>query len=341
MATKQLSFKGPPQTAIASGATTPNPGINGVQVWSTVANDLLYWDSNSWEPVVGSGGGGGSEDPIILDSTDATAPDADQVKLFRRPVGGRQMPAFVGPSGVDTALQPFFGRNKIGIIKPTGNATTITVLGISAPTATGTATTTSVATTNLFTRMRKIEYLVTTASATAVAGFRVPAGQFTVGGTSAEFGGFHLVTRFGPATGLATATRRCFVGMANSTAAPTDVQPSTITNIVGCGWESADTNIQIFHRGTGAITKIDTGIARPSVDRTSVLELDLFSRPGTTQSVLYEVRNLTTNQSFTGTITTNLPTTTTLLAPRGWVSVGGTSSVIGLGLMSLYIETDY
>ena len=131
--------------------------------------------------------------------------------------------------------------------------------------------------------------------------------------------------------------------MANTTTAPPDVEPSTITNIVGMGWDAADTNIQIMHRGTGAVTKIDLGsnFPVPTADRTKAYDLALFSPPGTTQSVSYEVTDLATGNKATGTITTNLPTTTTLLAPRGWMSVGGTSSVIGISLMGLYIETDY
>jgi hypothetical protein len=119
------------------------------------------------------------------------------------------------------------------------------------------------------------------------------------------------------------------------------VNPSTITNIVGCGWDSADSNIQIMHRGTGAITKIDTGIAIPTSDTTASFEIALFSKPGTTQAVGYEFTDNASGVSFVGEITTNLPTTSTLLAPRGWVSVGGVSSVIGIALMSGYLESDY
>jgi hypothetical protein len=39
-----------------------------------------------------------------------------------------------------------------------------------------------------------------------------------------------------------------------------------------------------------------------------------------------------------GTISTDMPSTSTLLAPRGWISVGGTSSVIGMALCSLYLD---
>ena len=67
----------------------------------------------------------------------------------------------------------------------------------------------------------------------------------------------------------------------------------------------------------------------------------LFAPPGTTQSLSYEVRNLGTGALATGTVTTDLPATTQLLAPYAYMSVGGTSSVIGLSLMSLYIETDF
>lgn len=45
--------------------------------------------------------------------------------------------------------------------------------------------------------------------------------------------------------------------------------------------------------------------------------------------------------SITGVIAADLPDTVTLIAPRGWISVGGTSSVIGIALMSLYLTTKY
>lgn len=40
----------------------------------------------------------------------------------------------------------------------------------------------------------------------------------------------------------------------------------------------------------------------------------------------------------TGTLTTTLPTNTTLLLPSCWMSVGGTSSVIGVSLIGMYLE---
>lgn len=272
-----------------------------------------------------------------------SAPPAGGVKVFARNIAGRVLAAIIGPSGFDTSLQPHFGRNAVVKWEPAGNSTTITATRSAALTATGTATAANVATTNRHTWMKRLEYLVTTAATTAVAGFRAAAAQWGIGASSAGDGGFSFICRWGPATGVATATNRAFVGMANSTAAPTDVEPSTITNIVGMGWDAADTNIQIMYRGAGAVTKVDLGASFPvpTADRTKVYELAMFSPPGSTQSVGWLVTDLATGATASGTITTNLPALGTLLAPRGWMSVGGTSSVIGIALMGLYIETGY
>jgi hypothetical protein len=272
-----------------------------------------------------------------------TAPAAGGLKLFGRSVGGRLLPAAIGPSGLDTSLQPHLARNKIAYALPTGNATTVNTLGISISAA-GTATSKNWAATNRYTKMRGVEYLVTTASASALSGFRGGAAQFTVGSNAAGDGGFHFVCRWGPATGVATATTRAFVGMNTSTGAGTDVEPSSRTSQCGMGWDAADTNIQFMHNdASGVSTKIDLGpgFPIPTADRAQVYEIAMFSPPGTTQSVSYEITDLVTGAVATGTVSTDLPSPTTGLNPYAAFSVGGTSSVIGICLFSLYVETDY
>lgn len=272
-----------------------------------------------------------------------TAPAAGGVKLFGRSVSGRILPAIIGPSGLDTSLQSFFGRNKMGIFLPSGNGGADSQIGL-AVAATGTATTENVATTNLHNYMRRRSWRVTTASTTAVAGIRGAALQFTIGGPSAGLGGFHMVWRWGPATGVSNTSHRAFVGMLASSTAPTDVNPSTLLNMCGMGYDAADTNIHFMHNdGTGAATKINLGASfpKPNVDLTSVYEIALFARPGTTQSLTYEVTNLVSGAVASGTVTTDIPSTSTLTNPFSYMSVGGVSSVIGFATMSLYIETDY
>ena len=278
----------------------------------------------------------------------AVAP-IDTIQLFNRQVGMRNMLAINGPSGLDTPLQPHIARNSYVQWQPQGGSTTIVAVGAGPLTVTGTATAAGwSAAGSLQQNLRRLDHLVTVAATTAVAGWRYASALWTVGGatlagSSVPTGGFHFICRWGPATGVATTTNRAFVGMANVTTAPTDVEPSTQTNMVGMGWNAADTNIQIMFNAASTATKIDLGASFPvpTTDSSKAYELALFSPPGTTQSVGYSVTDLATGAVASGTITTNLPSTTTALAPRGWMSVGGTSSVIGITLNTLYIETDY
>lgn len=275
--------------------------------------------------------------PLVIESSTPAAP-ASGVRLFGRSLAGRNLPAIVGPAGLDTSLQPLIARNKVAIITPQGNATGVQTWGIGLST-TGTGTAANWANTNLHTSMRRIDYLVTTAATTAVAGFRGAAQQFWRG-NGAGLGGFTLVSRFGIATGGALSTKRAFCGMRASASAPTDVQPSSLTDIIGVGYDAADANWFIMHNdASGTATRVDTSIERPSADRQGVFEIALFCAPNSS-TIGYEFTRLDTGATFSGTATTDLPVNTTALNPYAYASVGGTSSVVGITLFSLYIETD-
>lgn len=58
---KNLNFQAPPALAIAEGATSPNPGVVGVSLWSTTLGKPVYWTGTQW--TAGATGGGGSTDP--------------------------------------------------------------------------------------------------------------------------------------------------------------------------------------------------------------------------------------------------------------------------------------
>lgn len=224
---------------------------------------------------------------------------------------------------------------------PAGNGTAVTADGALGLSVTGTATAANVATTNIHTALRRIDYLVTTAAANAIASFRLTANQFWRG-NAAGMGGFHFLCQYGPATGVATSTSRAFVGLSALTTAPTDVEPSTLLTMIGMGWDAADTNIQLMRNdGTGTATKIDLGanFPVPTADRTKAYELQLYCEPNGS-SIAWEVTGLGTNDVASGSVSTDIPASTDLLSPRGWLSVGGTSSVIGIALMNMWIETE-
>ena len=270
-----------------------------------------------------------------------TVPASGGVRLIGRADAGRTVPAFLSQDGQAREVQTALSRNSAMIWKAQPSATVMSVIGGAGPTAVGTATAAVIATTNLVSYTPRLEYLVTTAATTAIAGFRGTVNAVGVGGPGAGLGGFAFVGRWGPATGVATTTSRAFFGLAAVTAAPTDVEPSTAVNCVFMGWDAADANIQLMRNdGTGTATKIDLGATFPvpTTDRTALYELALFSPRGTTQSVDWLVTNLVSGATASGTVTTDLPSTATLLAPRGWMSVGGTSAVVGIGVNSVMLD---
>lgn len=285
--------------------------------------------------------GGGAVDSVELTTSQPPAPAADKVKIFGRNMGGRMMPAFIGPSGLDSSLQPSLSRNCAVWAQPYGNGTAMDSIGITFS-ITGTATAANVGTANLHAAMKRVNYHVATASATAVAGVRVAALQYFRGNPGGKLGGFHFVCRFGPSIGnAANTTRRGFCGFTSLTTAPTDANPSGLPNVLGVGCDNTDSTYHIIYKtGTATATKVNTGIVKSAVDNTEVYELVMFCPPGGT-SVHFEFTNLTTNVVFKHTATTSLPAATQLLAPSAYYSVGGTSSVIGLAFMRMYIETDF
>lgn len=270
-------------------------------------------------------------------------PAEDQLALYARSVGGRMLPVAMGPSGLDSPLQPHLGLNRAVWWIPHGNSNTaLTSMGITAVT-TGTATAVNVTAGSLFGMMRRISYRVATAASNAVVGWRGGVNQYSVGGSAAGLGGFHMILRWGGDLGMTNASHRCFVGM-RPTAAPTDVNPSTLTNLVGVGYDAADTTFHVLSNdASGTATKISlgAGFPKPGVDAQDVYELVLFSPPGLVQLVHYRLRNLTTGAEATGTVTSDLPSASTLIAPHMALSVGGATSVIGLSIKCVYIETDY
>lgn len=224
---------------------------------------------------------------------------------------------------------------------PQGNSTTVVNLGLS-PSFTGTATTQNVATTSFYTMCKRIGYLVTTAATNAVANWRAAPQMWTVGGPREGEGGFTMTLRFGCSTGVATATTRLFAGLRTDGNIGSDVDPSSLANIVAFGWDNGDTNCQMMHNdASGTATKIDLGssFARPSVNNTDVFEVTLSAASGTTQSIDYEIKRMNTGATATGTITTDLPSTSTFGSPHIYYSVGGTSSVIGLSIMKVTMES--
>ena len=270
-----------------------------------------------------------------------TAPASGGLKFFATSRAGQPWPAFQSPtSGEAHPLQPLIANGNYALFMP-AVGTTLTNLGMSPATA-GTATGLNVAAGSRLNRMKRVAYRVTTAATTAVASWRNNASQLTIGGGNAWEGGFWGVMHGGPDTGVTNASHRFFMGLGD-TAAPTDVNPSTQLRIAGIGYDAADSQVQFMHNdGTGTATKIALGASfpKPNADSTFAYRLRLYSPPGSTQSLSYEVTNLGNGATASGTVTTDLPALTDFVTPKLYTSVGGVSAVTGVMIGPIMFQTE-
>lgn len=275
----------------------------------------------------------------LPDTQTPQVPAQSTLNAFAKSLAGRMMLAQIGPSGIDTTFQPNLGGNKVALWMPPGNATTVPgVFGMAALTATGTATARTVATTSTLTRMTRLGY-VSAATAGSLSGAREAAAKYSVG-AGAGLGGFFARYRFAASDAASVSGARMFVGLSASTAAPTNVEPSTLVNCVGVAQLSSSVNMQIVFGGAVARTPINLGTDFPAWASTPVpYELILFSPPS--GGVYYQVTRLNTQYSASGFLSSgDVPSPTTLLCHQLWRTNNATALAVGIDICGIYIETD-
>lgn len=333
------SILGSGDLVISGGIASPAGSIGSVQ-----------YNNN------GSTGGAANVDivdgDLVLSVSDATIPQTGTLKLFAKQYGNtRTIPAAMGASGMDYALQPAIWRQKVGHWNPPGGSATLpAVWGFPAFTAVGTATSRVAASTNLLTRMRRLGY-VSAATAGSLTSLYHGITQYTTG-TGTGLGGFYFESTFAFSDAAAVAGARGFVGMQSSTAAPTNVEPSTLVNCVGIAQLSTDsTQLYIVYGGSAAQTAIALGTGFPPYNGTVGIttgvpyRFSIWSPPSANGQVNWQVERLGTNTKTVGTLTgvvgTAIPASTTMLGVRAWRTNNATALAVGMDLSSFYIETDY
>lgn len=269
-------------------------------------------------------------------SSEPATPAAGNMKIYAKEIAGRMMLKTVGPSGLDTPYQPALFANNVAMLLP-NTGTTLTLWGMP-NTAVGTVSTPTITTTNLSTSMRRIT--VTSAGTANSASELRSVAPLVWRGNASGLGGFFYAARFNASS--ATANQRLFSGLTATTGATaTTIAPSAIVNMVGVGWDSADANLQIMSNdASGTATKVDLGANFPANNTTAVYELILFAAANGS-SVGYRVQRLDTAQFTSGTITTDLPTATSLLTHHQYMNNGGTAAAVILNVNRVYIESDY
>lgn len=275
--------------------------------------------------------------PNVADSTTLLSAPSSGIKLFSHLKTGRRELTQVIPSNKESTFQTLLATNKIGWWTATGNGTTVTTVNFNNNT-TGTITSRTVATTNLFTSMRRIGYVTANPNGSS-AGTRHGAAQFWIG-NAAKLGGFLYIARFGISSTVTT--QRAFVGLRNIETVISNVDPSSLVNILGFGFDSADTPWYFMHNdGSEAATKESlTGTFIANTASTDMMEARIYCKPSIS-TIYYSLEVLGGGSYYEGIVTTNIPSTSTLLSPQIWTNNGSNGGLCGIDVVSQYIETDY
>jgi len=318
----------------------------------------------SWAAPSGSGAPGGADGEVQYNSGGAfagaadveieggqlrlpaistpTAPAADGLKLFGRKLGGRLLPAFVSPSGIDSSLQPHLGGNRALIVTPTSGTTAPAVIGGNIGTAGTLSFQQSFTSSNRWLNTARKRTTTTTTAGNA-ASFRQAYTNW-MRGSAAGFGGFFFRAQFGVNINLNGS--QLFVGLCPATGA-LGGDPSTDfpLNMCGMGWDSGDAstgNWQFFRNdGTGSPTKVDLGATNAARAVDVGYELVMFMAPGGSE-LFVQITNLNTGADvLTTSYTTDIPAANTGLCLKCDVRNGAVAAAANIEFAKIYIEADY
>ena len=239
--------------------------------------------------------------------------------------------------GGSLAMRSHLAAVRVGRWNPVGNATTAVIVDGITASATGTATASNVATTNALTIQRRLGY-VSAAAAGSSAGLRGNALQYCRG-SAARQGGFLFVGRFGCSDPAPVANARCFVGLHGTAAVIGNVNPSTLTNLIGVGADSGETNLSLMvNDSAGTAVKTSLGALFPQSLTTDAYELTLFAHTAAAD-VYWRLERLGTGDVASGYVGTEIPAATQLLSPQFWRNNGTTALAVGIDVCGLTMET--
>lgn len=312
LAAQSISLNG------GSGTDVANP--NGANVTNTAGNSFSGAIGASFRTIAGMGSDGGDQE-FYAGQGLATGKQG-RLRGFWPD----------GSTGYDVAPNTGVLWNKFKLSP--GNGTAVVADGGTATTA-ATISHPALATTRWQTRNQR--FLSTTTAATA-----------QVGGSRGTYANIHISSTSGLGGCRAefiftitvnTTGHQAFFGICASTAALAG-DPSALTNMVGMGYDAADTSgtnwFLMNNDGSGTATRTSLG-ANFARNTTDSYRMILWWMPGSLD-VYYDITNLETGNVTRGQITSDRPGTGNFLSWKAEVRTGATTTAAAPGIHSVTID---
>ena len=249
-------------------------------------------------------------------------------------------PPGTGGGGASASVIPLDGW--FGMVYPArpgqGGSYSYTTIGVgsAAVGAGGTLSTPSIGSSSLLASKHRLS-LTSAAAANSGVDFSL-SGFSLMRGAAPGHGGFVIKAAFAVTSSVATQrfwlATNTYVGAGSYTAA----FPAS-GNVIGIGFDAAlHSNYQLMHGGGGALTYVDLGPNFPINDPSAIIDVD-FRCPPNGSAISYLVRNRNSGLSAAGTLTSNLPTGSSAMLLRSFMSNGGTAAAVSYDLLPTYYSS--
>jgi hypothetical protein len=199
---------------------------------------------------------------------------------------------------------------------------------------------------SILSRTARLSFVTATTTG-SLAGVRHTALQYAQGSISGS-GGYFYAARVGIGSG-SNVGMKWFVGMYGTAAIIGNVNPSTLTNIIGFGKDAGDRVVKFYTNdgaGTATMTSCSlagtfdaTGSALTSLSE--LYDIRIFA-PGSGTTVYASIEDVGGNRLQEFSASTDIPAQTTLLAPQIWIANASVLPVntVAIEVCSQYIESD-
>jgi hypothetical protein len=285
---------------------------------------------------------------LLLDGTDANlllkkvttspaSPIAGNVEVYTKSIANWDSLMILGSTGVENPIQrAVWNMQRIdyrpGAAAGVWSGTVGANLGTAAiglPTAT-----------NIYTAMRRSTFSNVVTTTNQQIGTRTEAMFWR--GNAAGLGGFFMCMRVG-FNSIKTGCRG-FFGFTSGTTAVVTVEPSSLLNMLGFGFDSTDIEFTFMHNDTTltCTKEVISGQGTLATNNTGY-DFYIYCKPNDTVVYYAMVRTDTGAILVDSSVDTNLPVSTTLLTCQAIMSNGTANivagdAVLGVGLIEIYTE---
>ncbi len=272
-------------------------------------------------------------------ASSASPSEGSGMKISKKTLGGREFLS-VKPYFEGYEAQPFIGNKFVAYAQAVGTGQTGTSL-VSFTSSSGGASTNGRGITpgNKFTQRKRLGH--TSSGATNSSAYFSNGIRSLYRSSGAGLGGFFVSISWGISDATFQDSSRVSVGV--SSALPGgSAEPSTHTNVICVGADALDTMLYIMHNdGSGNCTKIEIGNDFRKMDSNTNWYRTYFYNPTGSSTIYYLVINETSGVEVSGSITSNIPGTSTMLGTYAWRNTGLQNQAVSIDWQIMYEEQCY